>query len=192
MNKEKILLIGGGGHCHSVIDVLEQEDNYEIIGIIDNPELKGKRILGYEVIGTDEDLKILFKACKNAVITVGQIKSNEIRVKLFQQLKNIGFHLPVIISPLAYVSQHAQIGEGTIIMHHALVNANAIIGRNCIINTKALIEHDATIEDNCHIATASVINGGVKVKENTFYGSNAVSKQGTEIQGFVKAGSTIK
>ena len=41
--KEKIVLIGGGGHCHSVIDVIEQENKYEIIGIIDTKEIKVKK-----------------------------------------------------------------------------------------------------------------------------------------------------
>ncbi len=190
--KEKIVLIGGGGHCHSVIDVIEQTNKYEIIGIVDTKENIGKQVLDYEVIGCDDDLETIFKTCKNAVITVGQIKSNQIRVKLFGKLKEIGFNLPIIISPLAYVSKHSYIYEGTIVMHHALINANVRIGKNCIINTKALIEHDCVVGDNCHISTASVLNGGVIVKENSFFGSNATSKQGVEIEGFIKAGTLVR
>ena len=190
--KEKIVLIGGGGHCRSVIDVIEQEDKYDIIGIVDKKENIGKDVLGYEIIGCDDDLQAIFQTYKNACITVGFIKSNALRVKLFTMSKEIGFNLPVIISPLAYVSKHSLIEEGTVVMHHACINANAKIGKNCIINTKALIEHDCIVEDNCHISTASVLNGGVIVKENTFFGSNTTSKQGIKIEGFIKAGSVIK
>lgn len=181
MKKEKIILIGGGGHCHSVIDVIEQENKYEIIGIVDTKENIGKKVLDYEIIACDDDLKELFKTCKNAVITIGHIKSNLLRVKLFEKLKSIGFNLPVIISPLSYVSKYSKIDEGTVILHHALINANTKIGKNCIINTKALMEHDCVVEDNCHISTASVLNGGVVVKENTFFGSNAMSKENIQI-----------
>ncbi|ABB43873.1 acetyl transferase [Sulfurimonas denitrificans DSM 1251] len=190
--KEKIILIGGGGHCHSVIDVIELEDKYEIVGIIDIKENIGKKVLGYEIIGCDDDLSTIFQTCKNAVITVGQVKSNSIRVELFEKLKRVGFKLPTIISPLAYVSKHACVDEGTVVMHHALINANAKIGKNCIINTKALIEHDAIVEDYCHISTASVVNGGVIVKADTFFGSNATSKQSVKVEGFIKAGSVAK
>ncbi|WP_419767377.1 NeuD/PglB/VioB family sugar acetyltransferase [Arcobacter sp.] len=190
--KEKIVLIGGGGHCHSVIDVIEQECKYEILGIVDKKELFGNKILNYEIIGSDDDLETIFQTCKNAIITLGQIDSNHLRVKLFNQLKEIGFNLPIIISPLAYVSKHSSIDEGTVIMHNVLVNTNVKIGKNCIINTKALLEHDVVVGDNCHISTASVINGGVKVKENTFFGSNATSKQSIEVSGFIKAGSVVK
>ncbi len=190
--KEKILLIGGGGHCRSVIDVIELENKYEIAGIIDKKELIGNDVLGYRIIACDDDLEELFNKYKNAVVTVGQVKSNEVRVKLFKKLKDIGYMLPVIISPLAYISKHAFIDEGTVIMHQVLINSNVKIGKNCIINTKALIEHDSVVEDNCHISTASVINGNVTVKEGTFFGSNSTSKESIEISGFVKAGSIVK
>jgi len=190
--KEKIVLIGGGGHCHSVIDVIEQENKYEIIGIVDKKENIGKKVLNYEVLACDNDLETIFLSCKNALITVGHIESNKIRVDIYNKLKQIGFNLPVIVSPIAYVSKYADAGEGTVIMHHVLVNANVKIGKNCIINTKALIEHDCIVENNCHISTASVINGGVTVKENSFFGSNATSKQAIEIDGFIKAGSLVK
>ena len=191
-NKEKILLIGGGGHCNSVIDVIELENKYIIAGIIDKKELIGKDILGYEIIATDDDLENLFKIYKNAIITVGHIKSNEIRVKLFLKLKKIGFNLPIIISPLSYISKHSKLSEGTVIMHHVLVNANAQIGSNCIINTKSLIEHDVIVENNCHISTGAILNGNVIVKEGTFFGSNATSKESIIIDSFVKAGELKK
>lgn len=190
--KEEILLIGGGGHCKSLIDVIELEDRYSIAGIIDKKELLGSDVLGYKVIGCDEDLVSLRTQYKNAVITVGQIYSNSVRVKLLHLLQALDFHLPKIISPLAYVSKYAQIDEGSVIMHQALINASAKIGKNCIINTKALIEHDAVIEDNCHISTGAIVNGGSIIKANSFYGSNATSKEYIEVNQFIKAGSVAK
>lgn len=190
--REEVLLIGGGGHCRSVIDVIEQEDRFIIAGIVDKKELIGNKVLGYEVIGCDDDLEVLYKKYKNIVITVGQIRSNSLRVKLFHLVKSIGYKLPTIISPLAYVSKHSCVDEGSVVMHQVLVNANAKIGKNCIINTKALIEHDAVVKDNCHISTGAIINGGTVIKENTFFGSNATSKEYVEVENFVKAGSVAK
>ncbi len=189
---EEILLIGGGGHCKAVIDVIEQQNVYSVAGIIDKKELIGSNVLGYQIIGCDDDLEELFKKYKNAIITVGHIKSNNIRIKLFDYLKAIGYRLPVIISPLAYVSQYSIIEEGSIIMHHALVNAGAKVGTNCIINTKALLEHDSVIEENCHISTSAVVNGGTVVKANRFFGSNATSKEYIQVDRFIKAGSLVK
>jgi sugar O-acyltransferase (sialic acid O-acetyltransferase NeuD family) len=178
---KKLILIGGGGHCKSCIDVIEQAGIFRIAGIVDLPEKLHQKILGYEIIATDEDLPRLANECEDFMITVGQIKSPESRVMIFRTLKKLGVKLPVILSPLAHVSKHARIEEGTIVMHHAMVNAGACVGRNCIINTKALIEHDAIIGDHCHISTGAVINGGVKIGSETFFGSNAVCREQIEI-----------
>ncbi|MBW6488463.1 acetyltransferase [Sulfurimonas sp.] len=190
--KPKIILIGGGGHCKAVIDVIEIQNRYEIVGIVDKKELIGQDVLGYKIIGCDDDLANLGVEFPHAIVTIGHIKSNALRVKLFHLLKELDFHMPSIVSPLAYVSKHAFVDEGSVIMHHAFVNATAKVGKNCIINTKALIEHDAVVEDNCHISTGAVVNGGVVVKKDTFYGSNATSKEYVEVSGFIKAGSVAK
>jgi len=192
--KPQILLIGGGGHCKSVIDVIEMEGTYTIAGIIDKKEFIGQKVLGYEIIGCDDDLENLFQQFKYAVVTVGQIKSPDLRIKLFNHLQSIGFGTPSIISPRAYLSKYATVESGTVVMHDALINANATIGKNCIINTKALIEHDSVIGDHCHISTGAIINGGTVIGQGIFFGSNAVSKEYTVIaeKSFIKAGSIAK
>lgn len=190
--KEKIILIGGGGHCKSVIDVIEQEGHFEIAGIIEKYAGESKAVLGYPLIGTDDELEQLRKTYTYACVTVGHITSNAVRVKLYEKLKALDFLLPVIISPLAYVSKHAQIDEGTVVMHQSCVNAGAKVAHNCIINSKALVEHDAIVEAHCHISTGAIINGGVQIKENSFVGSASTTKQGSIVSGFIKAGSVVK
>ena len=191
---QEILLIGGGGHCKSVIDVIEQENKFKIIGIIDVPERLGAKVLGYEIIGSDEDLEALSKKYKYICITVGQIKSPDIRIKLYTKAKELGFILPTIISPRAYVSKHAKLEDGTMVMHGAMINADAHVFHNCIINSKVLIEHDCIVYENCHISTNVTLNGGVKVEKNSFIGSNAITKEYITIKenSFVKAGSLVK
>lgn len=179
--KPDIILVGGGGHCRSCIDVIEQDGRFNIAGIIDLPEKRYQKILGYPVVGTDDDLPHIAAKYDHFLITLGQIKSPERRIALFVKIKTLGGHFPVIISPLAYVSKHATVEEGTIVMHKALVNAGAAIGKNCIVNTKALIEHDAVVRAHCHIATNAVINGGCTVGEGSFFGSTAMARECIEI-----------
>ena len=179
---KNIILIGGGGHCKSVIDVIEQEGRFKIVGIVDKPELLGSNVLGYSVIGSDFDLDSLAKKYQYAIITVGQIKSPALRIKLFNMAINAGFKLPKIISPRSYVSQHSSIGNGVVVMHNAIVNASASIGDNCIINSKALIEHDVVIKNHCHISTGSIVNGGALIKNRVFFGSNSTTREGVIIE----------
>ena len=173
----EIILIGAGGHARSCIDVIELSGLFEIAGLVEKSKLNNQENLGYPIIGTDDDLQDLRQKYSHSLITVGQIKSPETRMRLYQLLKGMGYTLPIIISPRAYLSKHSQIGEGTIVMHDVMVNANARIGKNCIINNKVLIEHDVVIGDHCHISTGAVVNGEVSVGNGSFFGSGAVARQ---------------
>jgi len=194
MSKKKIILLGGGGHCRSCIDVIESGNAFKIAGIVEQSRRnKTKSILGYPVIGYDNDLEILKKKYDYALITVGQIGASNIRQRLFNHLKKSEFSLPVIISPYAHVSKHATIDDGTIVMHQAIVNAGAHIGCNCILNTRCLIEHDAKIGDHTHISTAAILNGEAVIGSGSFVGSNAIIVHGVKLPDnyFFKAGSLI-
>ncbi|MCL4456664.1 MAG: acetyltransferase [Nitrospirae bacterium] len=174
---EDIVLIGGGGHCRSCIDVIETENKFRIAGIVDIKEKKGTRILGYEIFGCDEDLPDLTSKYKNFMITVGQVGLSNKRKELFESLRKYNISFPVIVSSHAYVSRHAHISEGTIIMYGVVINAGAKVGMNCIINTSSLIEHDAIIGDHCHISTGSIVNGECRIGEGSLIGSNSVINQ---------------
>ncbi len=193
MSKPKIILIGGGGHCKACIDVIEQENKYQIAGIIDVPKKLGQNILGYKVIGNDDDIPKFAKQNNKFLLTIGHLGNPKLRIKLFNIVKDNGGELPIIISPLAYVSKHSTVGEGTIIMHNVIVNAGAKIGNNCIINNKALIEHDAIVKDNCHISTNAVLNGECLVEENCLVGSSSVLKQCVKVTSntIIGAGSVV-
>lgn len=191
--KPKLLLIGGGGHCAACIDVIELENRFEIAGIVEKENV-GNELLGYSILGNDDELPYIRATYDYALITVGQIKTPAVRIRLFEYVKSLGFTLPTIISPRAYVSQHALLGEGTIVMHDALINARATIGCNCIINTKALVEHDAVVEEYSHISTGAIVNGGARIRKGTFLGSNSVTRENVATQecDFIRAGALFR
>ena len=175
-----LILVGGGGHCQSVIDVIEAEGTRKIAGILDVAHKVGKRVLDYEIMGTEAQVPSLVKE-HGFLITVGQIQTSEPRKRLFQRIKQAGGIFPIIVSPHAYVSPHATLGEGSIIMHQALVNAGALVGVNTIINSHVLIEHGTRIGSHCHVATGAIINGDCQIGDHTFVGSRATVLQGVSI-----------
>jgi len=192
MENKKLILVGGGGHCKSVIDVAESA-GFQIQGILDIPENVGKKVLDYSIVGTDDQIpdyvnEALF------IVTVGHIKDATLRIKLHQKIVDAGGTLATIVASTAHVSKYAQIGEGSVIMHHAVVNADAKIGKGCIINTFANIEHDAKIGNYCHISTGAMINGNCVVGKETFFGSQSVMVNGIEITPgcVIGAGSLVR
>lgn len=176
-----LLLFGCGGHARSCIDVIESEGRFRIAGLVGMVHEIGEEVLGYPVLGSDGELDRLRSLARHAVVTVGQIKSPDVRMNLHDRLTAGGWILPSIYSPFALVSSHATVGAGTMVMHGAIINAGARIGCNCIINSRALIEHDCEIGDHCHIATGAILNGNVSVGGASFIGSGSVVRQDVRI-----------
>lgn len=187
------MLLGGGGHCHSCIDVIESEGQYRVAGIVQPSDKQTSSVMGYPVIGFDADLPELLARTSKALITVGQIRNPETRMRLYEQLKFLGAELPVVRSPHAVKSSYASFGEGTILMHGCIVNANAKIGVNCILNSQALIEHDVIIGNHCHISTGAQVNGDVKIGDGSFIGSGAILIEGVRIgeRAIIGAGQVV-
>ena len=186
-----LILLGGGGHCESVIDAAESA-GFTIMGILDMPETVGQKVLQYPIIGTDDMIPTLVGKAE-FVITVGQIKSNTTRIKLAKLVHDAGGHFATIVASDAWVSKYATIGEGTVVLHKAVVNANAKIGKHAIINTMADIEHDVRIGEFCHISTAAIVNGEVAIGNNVFVGSSSVVHHCTTIADniVIAAGSVV-
>ena len=193
MNKENIILIGAGGHALSCIDVIEQENKYNIHGLVGLKDEVGKKISGYDVIATQDELVNLSKDFRYAFIAIGQIKNVKLRIDMYESVLNTGFKIPSIISPQSFISRTVQIGEGTIIMNGVILNSGVRIGNNCIINSKALIEHGTQISDHCHISTGAILNGDCVVESKSFVGSGAIVKHGITIKtgSFVNMGKIV-
>lgn len=194
MNKQPLLLVGGGGHCVSCVDVIEQMGVYTIVGIVDTADKVGTQLMGYPYIGTDADLQSLVQQYKNAFVTMGQLKTNTLRKSLVQKLLEYDAHIPNLISPRAHVASSASIGRGNIIMHDVLINAQAKIGDFCILNSKCLVEHDCEVGSYSHLATGAILNGAVQLGSDCFVGSGATVIQSIKIgaNSVIGAGVTIK
>lgn len=189
---KKVLLVGFGGHAHSVIDSIIQKNEYEIAGYVDNEE--HNNYLDIKYLGDDSELKRLFDSgIKNATLCIGFMGKSNNRELLYNELKKIGFTLPIIIDNSAIIAKNVEIGEGTFIGKGTVVNANSKIGKMCIVNSKSLIEHDCEVGDFTHVSVAACLCGGVKVGESSFIGANSTIIQYLELgkNVFIGAGMLV-
>jgi len=191
---EKILLLGGGGHCKVVIESILLGKKYKIIGILDLKEKVRKKVLGISIIGTDEELRSYFKkGIRNCFISVGSIGDPDLRVKLFRKAHNIGFDFPNILHPHSVLSDSVKMGKGNYIACGTIINAGTVIGDNCIINTGAVIEHDCEVGDFVHVASGATIGGGVTIGDYSHIGTGSSIVQYLKIgkNSIIGAGSVV-
>lgn len=186
---EKVIILGASGHAKSVIDIIMQNNEYEVYGLIASQEELG--FWKIPVIGQDSDLQKLYnEGIRYAFVAIG---NNEVRKKLANKLKDIGYQLINIFSKYAIISPYAILETGIVVMPGAVINAEARIGEGCIINTNASIDHDTIIGEYSHIAPGCAISGSTKIGRGCFLGTgtNVIDSIVIEDEVTVGAGSVV-
>jgi len=192
--KKELILIGGGGHAESIIDSILTMEEYRIVGILDGHKKIGTKILGVSIIGSDGDLKELYKkGIKNAVIAIGSIGNTGPRRKIYELCKETGYELPNIIDKSSVASKTIRMGDGNFIGKGVIINSGVVMGNACIINTGAILEHGCRIGDFVHIAPGSVLCGNVQIRTNAHIGAHSTIIQNITIGNdtMIGAGSLV-
>lgn len=169
---KKCLVVGAGGHCRALLSILqEQGDAYDIVGIVDLQPLRGKEtILGVEVVGTIADLPRFKESGVTALFLA--LGDNAERARHYHLAKELGFELPNLIAPGAYLAASATIGDANLICHRCHLGPVSRIGNGNILNTGSVLEHESTVDDFCHLAPLSVISGRSHLGSQVFLGVN--------------------
>lgn len=191
---EKIVIMGSGGHAKSIVDIIEKDGTYEIVGFIDKDMEEEYSYRGYRIIGTDTDLeKIYINGVHNIAMGIGYLGDSFLRDKLYDKLKDIGYVFPVIVDPSAIVASDVQIDEGTIVAKRVVINAGSKVGKMAIINSGAIVEHECVVGDFSHISVGTILCGNDRVGTHSFVGAGATVIQGVEIgnECIVGAGSVV-
>jgi len=170
--REKIVIIGAGGHARVVAECVDQL-KYEIVGFLDKDDTHvGELLDGIKIIGNDvEPAQWLKSGISGCVNGIGHVGNCVIRNKVYTKFKNAGFHMITAIHKSSMISSNAIIEDGVVVMPGAIVNTGARIMENVIINSNAVIEHDTIIGKGTHIAPGCAISGGVTVGENVLIGT---------------------
>lgn len=162
--KEKLLLVGAGGfgrvvleHASSIYDCAFLDDG-DVTVVDDVP-----------VIGKTSEMASFYPEYQLLLVTIG---NNKLRERLYTEASSIGFTFPNIIHLSAYVSPHAHIGSGCVILNNAVVQNNARCGDGCILNPGVELHHDSTIGSYCLVYTNSVVRSLTHVGDRVWIGSN--------------------
>jgi sugar O-acyltransferase (sialic acid O-acetyltransferase NeuD family) len=177
--KHKLLLIGAGGHCKVVVDLLLRSKEYDVVGIVDLKERIGDNISGIQVVGTDSDLPAFYKkGIKYCFISIGSIGDPDLRVKSFNSAQKIGFEFPNLIHPSALISSQATMGCGNYIAPKVVINAGSQIANNCIINTGTIVEHDCKVGNFVNLCPGSLLSGRVHIGDYSHIGTGSIVSHG--------------
>lgn len=201
--KEKLIIIGNGGHARMLLDFIEEKNRYDIIGVTSN-EKNVTDFYGYPVLGNDEILPLFYnQGVRNVVIGIGGFTNNIIRKKAFMFAITIGYKVERIIHSSAIVSKYARLNDGIVVMPNVVINNDVQIGQNCIIANSAVISHETIIEDHVLISAGVTIGGyarigegslialGAKVVSGAIIGKNVLVAAGSVVTKNIPDGMTV-
>ena len=192
MKKEKLIIIGASGHAKVIIDIVEKQSKYELLGLIENNPNLEKKLLGFGILG---DESILSETIYNDVHLFIAIGDNWIRHLVKERISalhpNIKFG--TLIHPSAQIAKGVKIGEGVCIMAGAIVNSDSTIDNFSIINTKASMDHDGHLGAFASLAPNATTGGNVTIGNFTSVGISATLKHGIQIgsHGVIGGGALV-
>ena len=179
---KKIAIIGGGGHCRVIIDIINL-NNYDIIGIYDDN--KTGLFSGYKILGKISDLD---PKIENYVIGIG---NDKVRKLIYEKYPELNWC--TLIHPSSIIASNCKIDKGTVICAGSVIQPCVNIGKHCIINTNCNIDHESIINDFSSICPGVTICGQVNIGKLCFIGANATVIQNINIEdnSIIGAGSVI-
>ena len=173
--KDKLIIIGAGGHGKVASDVARNMGTYEEIYFLDDKAEES--VLGIKVLGaSNEYSKWIDEA--DFFVAIGDCST---RKKIMEELEKECATIATLVHPRAIIGSNVKIGKGTVIMAGVVINADTKIGKGVIANTSCSIDHDNTIGDYCHISVGSHLSGAVKVGNGTLIGAGATVINNLEI-----------
>lgn len=197
----KIVIVGASGHGGMLLDIIEKEGRYQVIGFVDSFKEKGSKHCGYEVLGSESDLPHFTDKFNlyGAILAIG---NNWTRKVMAEKIGAISPRLKIVnaIHPKAIIGKNVTIGKGSVVMAGAIINPNSCIGKFCILNTNASLGHDGIMEDYSSIASGVCTGGnlvlgrfsgislGANVIENITIGAHSIVGAGSlvvkDVRGF--------
>jgi sugar O-acyltransferase (sialic acid O-acetyltransferase NeuD family) len=186
---EKVIIFGASGHANVIIDILEKQNKYQIIGIfVDTPEMQGTTVMGYPVLGKIAE----FYGATKGIVAIGDNYGRSLVVNKIKGI-NSDFKFIPAIHPAAIIGKNVEIGDGSVVVAGAIINPNTIIGKHCIINTNSSTDHDCSIGDFSSIAPGVTIGGNAIIGSlsTVSMGANVIQKIKIGDGTLIGAGSTV-
>ena len=186
-----IIIYGAGGHGKVIADLLERQAKYTLLGFLDdNPEVWGKDLFCYKVLGGFDSLTDQGLVHYPVIVGVGD---NQARQQLVARLDTLGCHFGRAIHPSAQIARDVQFGCGVMVMANVVINPGSSIGNHTIVNTGTIVEHDCIIGDFVHISPAAALAGNITIQEGVHIGIGSIILPGVQIGAYsiIGAGAVV-
>ena len=186
-----LLILGAGGHAQVLAETALISGDFSGVVFLDDCPATPQGgcvspngpVLGPLALALEAATQQRFSA---ACVGIGNANT---RLHWLDQLKCVGYSLPAVIHPRAWVSPSAAIGPGSVVFAHAAVQAQAQVGAGVILNTGCTVDHNCVLADGVRICPGAHLAGQVQVGARSWIGIGACVIQQLRIGSTVTVGA---
>ncbi len=160
---------------------LTNDSEHEIVAFTVNKEfIKSDTFCGLPVVPFEE-ITTLFPANEYKFFApLSERKMNQVRAKIYEEVKALGYSFISYISSKATVLTH-EIGENCFILEDNTIQPFVKIGNDVVLWSGNHIGHHSEIKDHVYFTSHVVLSGRCVVGEYSFFGVNATVRDGSII-----------
>ena len=170
MSDKPIIILGINGNCIDIAEAVEAMAqagaDVRVLGYLDDADAaQGRMVGGYPVLGRIAAAADFPHAL--FVNGIGSTRSFRAKRALIAATGLPEKRWATVIHPAAFVSRHAQIGHGTVLLAHACVGYGVLASAACVSG-------GCVIEDNVYLGANSSIREGLSIGAGALIGMGAV------------------
>lgn len=179
---KRLIIFGTGDLAQIAAEYFPCDYGYEIAAFtVDRDHMDKTELLGIPIVAFD-GVSFLYPPSNHDMhIAVVYQDMNRLRAKKCQKAKDMGYTLISYISPHAFVSKSAKIGEHAFIFEGNVIQSFVEIGDNCILWSGNHIGHHSKIGIDNFISSHVVVSGHCEIGSNCFIGVNTALANNTVI-----------
>lgn len=175
---QNLVIVGISDTADRIIRFVERYNLFHVLGCTVNKEYMPKT--GMAIVGGQErkvyPLEELDQYIdkENDLLFVAVLwnRLNADRRKLYQKVKDMGYKLANIISPMACVRGEIK-GDNCWISDGVFLQEKTMVGNDVFIMDNAMIGHRSMIEDHVFVTIRATICGSVTIGEQSYIGANS-------------------
>lgn len=169
-----LAVYGAGLGARQVMELLKFYPGVSVMGFFDdNPEMKGREVLGHAVIGGWEDF--MERASAGEIESVVISLHSEHRRKVYEKIRAQcpSVDLKPLVDGRAIISEGVKVSPGAFIEAGSVIGPDTFIGEDVIVDLGATVCHDCWIGADSHLSPGCAISGVVRVEGNVLIGVGA-------------------
>lgn len=188
---KKLIIVGLSNNARLAKYFFEEDTAYKVAAFAVNKEYLVEEYCDLPVVAVEEMATIYPPSEYDAFIAVGYTNMNDVRQKLYTDVKALGYTLPNYISSKCSFLTKEPIGDNNLILEDNTIQPFVKIGSNNVLWSGNHIGHDTVIGDHCFITSHVVVSGFCKIGNNSFLGVNATLRDDITIGEYSLLGAGV-